>query len=108
MAIWINMKKKVTIEKIQKATCRQFNVSLEDLKSRSRSTNVVLPRHIAMYLCYRRTKASYALIGQKFGGRNHSTVLHALKSIENRISHDQRILLRIVKVEENMQHSGFK
>ncbi len=96
----------VTIEQIQKATCKYFNVTLGDLKSKRRSTDIVFPRQVAMYLCRRHTSLPFSSIGFKFGGREHSTVLHALKNIEKKIKQDPRVLMSIVTLEEHVKQES--
>jgi len=100
------MDKKVTVEQIQKAACKHFHVTLGDMKSKKRSSNIALPRQLAMYLCRRHTTAPYSLIGFKFGGREHSTVVHALKSIEKKIRQDSGILMSLVRLEEDVQRES--
>ncbi len=102
MAAWIFMDYQVTVEQIQKATCKYFNVTLGNLKSKRRSTDIDFPRQVAMYLCRRHTSLPFSSIGFKFGGREHSTVLHALKIIEKKISQDPRILASIVNLEMSL------
>ena len=78
----------ITIENIQKVICKHFNLKLGELKSKKRTRNIALPRQMAMYLCRKHTSTSFPTIGDKFGGRDHSTVIHASKSIEEKIKED--------------------
>ncbi len=78
----------VTIENIQKIICEHFNLKLGELKSKRRTRNIALPRQMAMYLCRKHTSTSFPTIGDKFGGRDHSTVIHASKTIEEKIKQD--------------------
>ncbi|MEW6230056.1 MAG: chromosomal replication initiator protein DnaA, partial [Bacillota bacterium] len=71
----------VTIGDIQRAVCRRFSLTLDDLKGESRARKVSLPRQLAMYLCRELTGASLPRIGEEFGGRDHTTVLHACEKI---------------------------
>ncbi len=96
------MDKDVTVEQIQKATCKHFQVTLGELKSKRRSRHIVFPRQLAMYLCRKHTSDPYSLIGMKFGGSEHSTVVHALKNIEKKIKQDPRVLMSIVTLEEHV------
>ncbi|GAC1439988.1 MAG: chromosomal replication initiator protein DnaA [Solirubrobacteraceae bacterium] len=68
-----------TVRRIQEATCRQFSVSREELLSRSRDARLVWPRHVAMYLSRELTSDSLPVIGRQFGGRDHTTVMHACR-----------------------------
>ncbi len=67
----------VTIDYIQKITAEHFKLKKEDLKSKRRTKNITVPRHIAMYLCREITDFSLPKIGEEFGGRDHTTVMHA-------------------------------
>ena len=72
----------VDIKQIQKATADFYSLKVNDMKSRSRSKNIALPRHVAIYLCREFTAASLPEIGRAFGGRDHTTVLHAVSKIK--------------------------
>ena len=80
--------KKVKIEDIQKLVATHFNVSRADILSSRRTANVVRPRQIAMYLAKMMTLRSLPEIGRRFGGRDHTTVLHAVRKIEEMASND--------------------
>ena len=97
------MEKEITVEDIQRVICKQFNVNLGDLKSKRRLKKITLPRHIAMYLCRKHTSMPAAFIGFKFGGRDHSTVVHALKSLRRKIDQDPWILASILALEKDLQ-----
>ncbi len=97
------MEKEITVEEIQRMICKQFKVNLGDLKSKTRLKKIILPRHIAMYLCRKHTSMPSAFIGFKFGGRDHSTVLHALKSLEKKLRQDPWILASILALEKDLQ-----
>ena len=83
--------KRVRIEDIQKIVARQFNVSKNDLLSNRRTRVIVRPRQIAMYLSKVMTPRSLPEIGRRFGGRDHTTVLHAVRKIESLTSEDQKL-----------------
>jgi chromosomal replication initiator protein len=83
--------KRVRIEDIQKVVARQFNVSKTDLLSNRRTRVIVRPRQIAMYLAKTLTPRSLPEIGRRFGGRDHTTVLHAVRKIEGLASCDQKL-----------------
>jgi chromosomal replication initiator protein len=74
--------RRVKIEDIQRMVARHFNVSRSDMLSSRRTANVVRPRQIAMYLAKTLTLRSLPEIGRRFGGRDHTTVLHAVRKIE--------------------------
>lgn len=71
----------VTIETIQKVVAEYYNMRVADLKSKSNSRNIAVPRQVAMYLCKVLTKASLPEIGREFGGKHHTTVLHSVSKI---------------------------
>ncbi|MET0277368.1 MAG: chromosomal replication initiator protein DnaA [Pseudorhodoplanes sp.] len=83
--------KRVKIEDIQRVVARQYNVSRSDLLSSRRTANVVRPRQVAMYLAKTLTLRSLPEIGRRFGGRDHTTVLHAVRKIENLIGNDNTL-----------------
>jgi chromosomal replication initiator protein len=80
--------RRVKIEDIQRVVARQYNVSRSDLLSSRRTANVVRPRQVAMYLAKTLTLRSLPEIGRRFGGRDHTTVLHAVRKIEGLVSKD--------------------
>lgn len=82
--------KKITIEGIQKEVASYFGIDIKELISKKRNKNIVFPRQIAMYLCRKFTDASYPQIGEQFGGRDHTTVIHANDKIEKDIGNDQK------------------
>ena len=84
--ILVDKTKVVTVEEIQKTVAHHFNVKISDLKSKKRLQALVLPRQIAMYLSRRLTACSFPEIGEKFGGKDHSTIIHAIKKIDKKIS----------------------
>jgi len=74
--------RRITIEEIQKKVAEHFNIKLAEMSSSRRSRQVARPRQIAMYLAKQLTSRSLPEIGRKFGGRDHTTVMHAVKKIE--------------------------
>src|ERR1043165_2562470 len=94
--------REVTVESIQKTICDYFNVRIADLKAKRRTQNIALPRQVAMYLCRKYTETSFPAIGDKFGGRDHSTVIHASKTIERKIKEDPHMQTTIEKLERNL------
>ncbi|MCT8268309.1 chromosomal replication initiator protein DnaA [Afifella sp. JA880] len=83
--------KRIRIEDIQKIVARHYNVSRQDLVSARRTRTVVRPRQIAMYLAKTMTPRSFPEIGKRFGGRDHTTVLHAVRKIEGLVGADQKL-----------------
>jgi chromosomal replication initiator protein len=93
----------VTIESIQKAVCDFFRIRPNDLRSKKRTRTVVLPRQVAMYLCRRYTNASFPVIGDRFGGRDHSTVIHAHQVIQNRLRDDAAFRATVERLERLLE-----
>jgi chromosomal replication initiator protein len=87
----IAVKKEVTPEDIMKAVCKIFNTRSSDLKTKRKNSAVVLPRQVAMYAMRKLTPLSFPEIGQFFGGKDHSTVIHSIKKIETLITQDYKI-----------------
>lgn len=78
-----------SILSIQRIICARYNVTRADLVSARRTKDVIEPRQIAIYLSREMTTRSYPYIGGKFGGRDHTTALHAYNKISDRIARDQ-------------------
>lgn len=83
--------KEIFPEEIQKAVAKIFNIKLSDLRSKKKHNSIVLPRQVAMYMMRKMTKLSYPEIGQLFGGKDHSTVIYAVRKIESIITEDKKI-----------------
>jgi chromosomal replication initiator protein len=81
----------VTIGRIQEEVCERFGLSVAELVSPRRSQAVSYPRHVAMYLSRELTDASLPKIGKEFGGRDHTTVMHATSKITRLISEDRSV-----------------
>jgi chromosomal replication initiator protein len=95
--------KRVKIEDIQRVVARQYNVSRADLLSSRRTANVVRPRQVAMYLAKTLTLRSLPEIGRRFGGRDHTTVLHAVRKIENLVNTDSALAQEIELLKRQLQ-----
>ncbi len=80
--------RRVTIEEIQKQVASHFNIRTSDMHSARRARAVARPRQVAMYLAKQLTPRSLPEIGRKFGGRDHTTVMHAVKKVEELREHD--------------------
>lgn len=77
----LSSEKRLTVDEIQKAVATHFGVTAADICSKRRTQSVVRPRHVAMYLCKTMTTRSLPDIGRRFGGRDHSTVIHAVNKV---------------------------
>jgi chromosomal replication initiator protein len=95
--------RKITIDEIQKKVVEHYNIKLSDMHSPRRSRSVARPRQVAMYLAKSITTRSLPEIGRKFGGRDHTTVIHAIKTIEEimvndpSLAEDIELLTRILQ-----------
>ena len=93
----------ITIESIQKAICDYFRIKPADLRSKRRSRVIAVPRQVAMYLCRRYTQASFPTIGDRFGGRDHSTVIHATHVVDQRMKDDPTFRATIERLERLLE-----
>ncbi|HVO25629.1 MAG TPA: chromosomal replication initiator protein DnaA [Candidatus Margulisiibacteriota bacterium] len=96
----------LTIESIQKAICDFFHVRPADLRSKKRNRSITVPRQVAMYLCRRHTEASFPVIGDRFGGRDHSTVIHATQVVDQRVKQDPTFRATIERLERMLETGG--
>ena len=85
----------ISIENIQKEVADAFKVKVADMFSKRRQAHIVLPRQVAMYLAKELTQKSLPEIGDAFGGRDHTTVLHAVRKITREMQHDQELNHRL-------------
>ena len=88
--------KRMSIDYIQDTVAEYFQIDVSDLKAKKRTKNITVPRHVAMYLCRELTEASLPKIGESFGGRDHTTVLHACDRVREMMKNDAQFS-RVVK-----------
>ena len=81
-----NMKRQITIDYITETVADHFGITVKDLMSTKRNSNIAFPRHICMYLCRQLTSSPLAEIGNKLGNRHHSTILHGIEIIEKKLN----------------------
>jgi len=93
------MGQRLTVDRIQRAVCEVFSVTPTDMVSKRRARVIARPRQVAMYLCKRLTKRSLPDIGRRFGGRDHTTVMHAVKRIDQLRADDASFNAQIEAVE---------
>lgn len=93
----------IDAQKVQLEVAKKFNVELSDLKGKCRSADIVVPRQIAMYLIRELTNYSLPSIGKAFGGRDHSTVLHACKKIEEKMAEDKGFNSMVAELERQIK-----
>ena len=85
------VERRITVDEIQKTTADHYGLKQADLLSERRTRSIARPRQVAMYLCKLHTTRSYPDIGRRFGGRDHTTVLHGVKKIEELMGKDEQI-----------------
>jgi len=93
------MGQRLTVDRIQRAVCEVFSVTPTDMVSKRRARIIARPRQVAMYLCKKLTKRSLPDIGRRFGGRDHTTVMHAVKRIDQLRADDASFNAQIEAVE---------
>jgi chromosomal replication initiator protein len=89
--LWGEDAKIITIEQIQRKVADFYKVTVSDLKAKTRTTGVAHPRQVAMYIARDLTHASLAEVGRAFGGKDHTTVLHAVEKIKARLAEDPKL-----------------
>jgi chromosomal replication initiator protein len=90
--------KKITTELIQKKVADYFDIKISDMKTKKRTRQVAYPRHIAMYLIREMTDLTLPEIGGHFGGRDHSTVIHACDKVDTDLKKNQNVKNLIQKL----------
>ena len=83
--------RRITIDEIQRKVAEHYNLRMADMHSARRARNVARPRQVAMYLAKQLTARSLPEIGRKFGGRDHTTVMHAVRKVEELMEDDAQI-----------------
>ena len=91
------------MQDIQERICEAFGVSMEDLLSTSRAAPVTWPRQVAMYLARELTDQTLPAIGRAFGGRNHTTVMHACRRTVERIATDREAFDTVRRLTEDLE-----
>ncbi len=90
------------VHRIQKIVSEYFQISVEDIRSKKRSSNISFPRQIAMYLCRTLTSESFPKIGTEFGGKDHTTVMHSVEKIEKEIKVNKDLANIIEKLKKDI------
>ena len=96
--------KMITIDLIQKEVCGFFNISAKEIKSGQKQKKISEPRQIAMFLARKYTSSSFAEIGEKFGGKNHATAVHAVKNVEKKLSNDSSVSNSVAIISRNLEN----
>ena len=95
-------KRDLTVEQIQKIVADHFKIPENSLRAKTRKQEIVLPRQVAMYLSKTFTRASLKTIGLHFGGRDHSTIIHACKSIERQLREDEGLRSHVDQLQKQI------
>ena len=98
-----NSKREISIDYIQKMVCDYFNISVEQMHSSSRKREIVQARQLAMYFAKTMTKNSLASIGVDIGGKDHATVLHAVRTVKNLIDTDKHFRVYVEEIEKKIK-----
>ncbi|MDD5155411.1 MAG: chromosomal replication initiator protein DnaA [Candidatus Omnitrophica bacterium] len=96
-------KKLITVDFIQRCVAEEFGLSLHDLKTRRRTKNIVLPRQVSMYLSRELTELSLPEIGDFFGGKDHTTVLHSYNKIKESLKNDEVLKNKVERIIQVIQ-----
>lgn len=98
-----NTKREISIDYIQKIVCDYFNIPIDLIQSKTRKREIVQARQVAMYFSKSLTKSSLATIGSQIGSKDHATVLHACKTVNNLIDTDKRFRSQITEIEKKLK-----
>jgi chromosomal replication initiator protein len=99
-------REEVTVEEIIKVIANKLSLKISDIKSQKKNKNLVLCRQIAMYLARKLTNASFPDIGEKVGGRDHSTVIYANNKMKKTLSTDDRLRKLVEGIEDSLQNKA--
>jgi chromosomal replication initiator protein len=98
-----NANREISIDYIQKVVSEYFEIPVEKLKEKTRKREVVQARQISMFFAKRYTNLSLKAIGQHFGGRDHSTVIHAITTVQDLMSYDRQIKNQVEEIQRKIQ-----
>ena len=99
----VTAEKTVDLSEIKEAVCEYYNLEIKDIQTKSRKREVAQARQVAMYLARKYTKKSLSVIGSEIGNRDHATVLHACKTVENLIETDKTIRQSLDTIESKLK-----
>ncbi len=94
---------KLTVDRIQRLVAKAYNITMDDMVSKRRARAIARPRQVAMYLCKRLTTRSLPDIGRRFGGRDHTTVMHAVKRINQLRQEDEAFHAQVGEIEAQLR-----
>jgi chromosomal replication initiator protein len=93
----------ITIEAVQDVVAHYYNIGIEEMKGKRRDKHIVFPRQVAMYIIREEIESSYPVIGASFGGRDHTTALHAYEKITELVREDSRLQSDIRQLREHLK-----
>ena len=100
------IKTHISIEEIQRVVCEYFDIAEDLIRAKTRKQEIVNARQVAMYLAKELTNSSLKTIGLHFGGRDHSTVIHAYQTIEDQLSNDQKFRTHLQQIKKKIEMIG--
>ena len=86
------------IDQVQQVIAHSYNITVDDLKSKRKSNDITIPRQIGMYICRIYLKESLPKIGAEFGGKDHTTVMHAVNKIKKELEKDDDLNIEVNKI----------
>lgn len=95
--------KEITIDMVIKEVCSHFSITLSDIRSSKRIKSIIIPRQVAMYLSRKTTDSSLVSIGEKFGGKDHATVLHSIKKVECELNVKKELKNSVEKIIQRLK-----
>ena len=98
--------KPVTIQSIQRAVAELFDIRVDEMRAKRRTKAIAFPRQVAMYLAREITDASLPHIGREFGGRDHTTVMHACGRVKDALQHDAHLVASLKRLVDQLQRGG--
>ena len=99
----VERKRTITVDQIVEHACEYFQIKQEDVYGKSRKANIVLVRQLSMYLAQHHTQLTASRIGNLVGGRNHATVIHSVRTIENRLKSDKDFQKKVTELEGKLK-----
>jgi chromosomal replication initiator protein len=96
-------RREITIDYIQKVVCEYYKIPVDQMQGKTRKREIVQARQVSMYFSKSLTKASLASIGSSIGGKDHATVLHACKTVNNLIDTDRHFRSQILEIEKKLK-----
>jgi chromosomal replication initiator protein len=98
-----NTTREISIDYIQKVICEYFNIPVESIHSKTRKRDIVQARQLSMYFSKKHTKSSLAIIGHQCGNKDHATVLHACRTVNNLVETDKQFRLFVEELDKRIK-----